>query len=94
MPEFDEAPLLRGKIAIVSQSSLRGARLFSELRGQAAIDIDALAECVSRASILAAQLCDGIDQIDITLVIASSDSAMAVDGLILSSRASLQDAAV
>ena len=55
---------------------------------------DALAECVSRASILAAQLCDGIDQIDITLVIASSDSAMAVDGLILSSRASLQDAAV
>jgi hypothetical protein len=78
----------------VSQSSLRGARQFSEFRGQAAIDIDALADCVGRASILAAQLCDDIDQIDINSVIASSGGAMAVDGLILSSRASLEDAAV
>ena len=76
-------------------TSLRGARLFGGFRGQAAIDIDALADCVSRASMLASQLCDDIEQIDINPVIASSDGAVAVDGLIvLSSRTTLQDAVV
>src|ERR1017187_327019 len=60
----------------------------------AAIDSDELADCVSRVSIVAAQWCDDIDQIDINSVIALSGGAMAVDGLILPRRVSLEDAAV
>src|ERR1039457_7411073 len=45
----------------------------------AAIDSDELADCVSRVSIVAAQWCDDIDQIDINSVIALSGGAMAVD---------------
>ena len=66
-------------------TSLRGVRLFGGFRGRAAIDIEALADCVSRTSILAAQLCDDIEQIDINPIIASSDGAVAVDGLIVAS---------
>lgn len=64
-------------------AGLRGARLLDGYRGQSAANVAALAELVSRVSLQAADFQHRIDQIDINPVIASADSAVAVDALIV-----------
>ncbi|MDP3222721.1 MAG: acetate--CoA ligase family protein, partial [Rubrivivax sp.] len=64
-------------------AGLRGARLLDGYRGHSAANVAALAELVSRVSLLAADFQHRIDQIDINPVIASADSAVAVDALIV-----------
>ena len=64
-------------------AGLRGARLLDGYRGQSAANVAALAELVSRVSLLAADFQHRIDQIDINPVSASADSAVAVDALIV-----------
>ena len=64
-------------------ASLRGARLLDGYRGHGAANVAALAELVSRVSLLAADFQHCIDQIDINPVITSADGAIAVDALIV-----------
>lgn len=66
-------------------ASLRGARLLAGFRGQPPVALDALADAVSRASVLAAELADDVDQIDINPVIAGPERVVAVDGLVVRS---------
>lgn len=72
--------------------SLRGSRLFGELRGKPARDIDAAAEVVARLSWLAADLADDIAELDVNplLIGAQGDGVVAVDALaVLTERADI-----
>ena len=53
------------------------------VRGAAGVDVDALANTVSHLSVLAADLGDLLDALDVNPVIASSSGCVAVDALVL-----------
>ena len=52
------------------------------LRGEPAVDVDALAHAVSRLSVLAADLGDLLDALDVNPVIVSPAGCLAVDALV------------
>ena len=64
---------------------VRGRVMLEGVRGQAAADVDALAQALSRLSVYAAAHGDIIESIDINplLVKAKGEGAIAVDALIL-----------
>jgi acyl-CoA synthetase (NDP forming) len=62
-------------------------RVLDGVRGAAPADIDALASAVSRLSVLAADLGDLIDALDVNPVIVSPDGCTAVDALVEPHRA-------
>ncbi|SDH69302.1 MULTISPECIES: acetate--CoA ligase family protein [Bradyrhizobium] len=64
-------------------ASLKGHALLTGFRGNAGVDIDALADTICRLSELAHDLRDVVDQIDVNPVIASAGGVMAADALIV-----------
>ena len=68
---------------------LRGLKAYPLLtgaRGRQPIDFDALADAVARLSVLAADLGDLIEEMDINPLIASPDGVMAVDALVITDK--------
>jgi acyl-CoA synthetase (NDP forming) len=63
---------------------LKVHRLLAGWRGAPAADIDALADCVARLSLLAAEHSDSIAEIDVNPVIVHPEGCIAVDALIVS----------
>jgi adenylosuccinate lyase len=59
------------------------AILLDGLRGSEAADVGALAHAVSRLSVLAADLGDAIDALDVNPVIVSAKGCVAVDALVI-----------
>ena len=57
--------------------------LLDGLRGQAPADVDAVARALSRLSVLAADLGEHIDAIDVNPVIVSPGGCVAVDALVI-----------
>lgn len=60
--------------------------LLDGVRGAAPADVDALARAVSRLSVLAADLGDRLDALDVNPVIVTSDGCVAVDALVVPRR--------
>jgi acyl-CoA synthetase (NDP forming) len=63
--------------------SLRGSRLFGELRGRPPGDLDAAADVVVRLSWLAMDLADELAELDINPLLLDADGVVAVDCLAL-----------
>jgi hypothetical protein len=61
--------------------SLRGAALLDGVRGRPAVDIKAVADAVSRLSVLAARNEATLDGIEINPLLARPDGAVALDAL-------------
>jgi acyl-CoA synthetase (NDP forming) len=72
--------------ALAMLQSLRGAAMLNGFRGSEPVDIDKLAEVVSRLSELASDHKDRIAELDINPLICSGQSIVAVDALIVRSR--------
>ena len=64
-------------------ASLRGHRLLTGYRNLPAADTGALAEIVGRLSLLARDLADEIEEIDVNPVILGPGGALAVDALLV-----------
>lgn len=62
---------------------LKGAALLRGARGIAAVDIEAVADAVSRLSVLAARQPDAFDSIEINPLLARAQGAVALDALIV-----------
>jgi acetate---CoA ligase (ADP-forming) len=62
------------------------ARLLEGVRGSSPADVDALAHAISRLSLLATDLGDLIDALDVNPVIVSEGGCVAVDALVLPAR--------
>jgi acyl-CoA synthetase (NDP forming) len=71
------------KEAMAMLHRLKGLPLLQGFRGQAAVDIDGVADCVSRLSALAHALSDRIEEIDVNPLICRPDGATAVDALVV-----------
>lgn len=71
------------KQALAMLQSLRGAALLAGVRGQAAVDVNAVADAVSRLSVLAVQNADTIESIEINPLRAMEKGALALDALII-----------
>jgi acetate---CoA ligase (ADP-forming) len=76
-PPLDDARA-RGLI-----DGLASRPLLDGVRGAPAADVEALAHAVSRLSVLAADLGDLLDALDVNPVIASADGCLAVDALVI-----------
>ena len=57
--------------------------LLDGARGRPAVDIDALAETLSRFSVLVSELRDSVKEIDVNPLIAGPDGCIAVDALVV-----------
>jgi acyl-CoA synthetase (NDP forming) len=77
MPPLDEvrARVLIGGLAI--------ARLLEEARGRPAADVEAVARALARLSVLALDLGDLFEALDVNPVIVSPDGCLAVDALVI-----------
>jgi acyl-CoA synthetase (NDP forming) len=64
-------------------AGLKVHRLLSGWRGARPADIDALAECIARVSVIAAEHRDSIAEIDVNPVIVGPAGCVAVDALIV-----------
>lgn len=64
-------------------SRLRGSRLLEGFRGAAPVDMDLLADTVSRVSRLAAEYADSIEEIDVNPLAVAAGRAVALDALIV-----------
>ena len=62
---------------------LKGAALLHGTRGRRAVDIDAIADAVSRLSVLGARQPDAFDSIEINPLLARAHGAVALDALIV-----------
>jgi hypothetical protein len=80
LPPIDEDAARRLIDGLAIRPMLDGAR------GAPPSDVDALARAVSRLSILAVELGDLIDELDVNPVIASASGCVAVDALVVPSR--------
>jgi acetate---CoA ligase (ADP-forming) len=80
LPPLDE-PRARALI-----DGLRSRALLDGLRGMPPADVDALAAAVSRLSVLATDLGDAIEALDVNPVIVSTDGCVAVDALVIPRR--------
>jgi acyl-CoA synthetase (NDP forming) len=67
---------------------LKGYKLLEGFRGMAAVDVEQLADVVSRVSRFAADHRDGVAELDINPLICAGDKIMAVDALIVPIRGS------
>lgn len=76
------APVTPNK-ALSMLTSLRGAAIFQGARGQAVINIQAVAEAVSRLSVLAVQKTETVESIEINPLRAMADKVVALDALVL-----------
>ena len=81
LPPIDEAAALR----LIDRLKIRP--ILDGVRGAAPSDVAALAHAVSRMSVLAEDLGDVIDAIDVNPVIVSPTGCVAVDALVVSRRA-------
>jgi acyl-CoA synthetase (NDP forming) len=77
LPPVDEAGARRLIDGLQMRPMLDG------LRGAAASDVDALAVAISRLSVLAADLGDSLDALDVNPVIVSAKGCVAVDALVI-----------
>ena len=82
LPPFDRATARR----LVDSLQLRS--LLDGLRDRPPVDVDAFCEAAERFSLMAAALGDAIDEIDINPVIVHPAGCVAVDALVVGSRAS------
>jgi acyl-CoA synthetase (NDP forming) len=64
-------------------SRLKGFKLLEGFRGMAAVDVEKLADVVSRVSRFAADHRDSVAELDINPLICAGDKIMAVDALIV-----------
>jgi acyl-CoA synthetase (NDP forming) len=80
------------RVAMPPIDRLRAQRLVDRLRlkplltghrKRPAADLDGLADCIARFSVLAAQLGDLIEELDVNPLIAGAEGAVAVDALVL-----------
>ncbi len=62
---------------------LKARAMLDGLRGQAPVDIDALADALARFSVLAASLGDLIAEADVNPILAGPDGVIAVDALVI-----------
>src|SRR4029079_11397244 len=74
----------RGAWALIDRLRIRP--LFDGVRGAPAVDIDAIARAVSRLSVVASDLGDQLDAVDVNPLIATSDGCVAVDALVIPRR--------
>jgi acetate---CoA ligase (ADP-forming) len=74
----------RGARALIDR--LRVRPLLDGLRGAPGVDVDAIAHAVSRLSVLAADLGEHLDAVDVNPLIASPDGCVAVDALVIPRR--------
>jgi hypothetical protein len=81
LPPLDEAGALR----LIDRLQMR--RILDGVRGAAPSDVAALARAVSRMSVIAEDLGDMVDAIDVNPVIVSPTGCVAVDALVVSRRA-------
>ncbi|MDQ3210102.1 MAG: acetate--CoA ligase family protein [Actinomycetota bacterium] len=79
LPPFDEA----GARRVIDRLQMRP--LLDGVRGAPPSDVRALVQAVSRLSVLAADLGDLLDALDVNPVIASPEGAVAVDALVMPS---------
>jgi acetate---CoA ligase (ADP-forming) len=80
LPPLDEVAAR----ALIDRLKMRP--MLDGLRGAEAADVDALAHAVSRLSVLAADLGDAIDALDVNPVIVSAKGCVAVDALVIARR--------
>jgi succinyl-CoA synthetase beta subunit len=80
LPPLDEA----GARALIDGLQMRP--MLDGLRGTEGVDVDALARTISRLSVLAADLGDVLDAVDVNPVIVSADGCVAVDALVIPRR--------
>ncbi|MFK7963794.1 MAG: acetate--CoA ligase family protein [Burkholderiaceae bacterium] len=62
---------------------LAGRAVFDGVRGAKAVNVDALADALSRLSVFADKNRDTLDSIDVNPIVLTGDRAVAVDGLII-----------
>jgi len=74
----------RGARALIDRLEVRP--LLDGVRGAPAVDVDAVARAVSRLSVLAADLGEHLDAVDVNPLIATSDGCVAVDALVIPRR--------
>jgi hypothetical protein len=67
--------------------SLKVRRLLDGLRGKPAADVASLCHAIARLSVLADDLSDALEQLDVNPLIASPDGCVAVDALVIARRA-------
>ena len=79
-------PPLDGRGARALIDRLRVRRLLHGVRGAPAVDVDAIASAVSRLSVLASDLGDHLDAVDVNPLIATSAGCVAVDALVVPRR--------
>ena len=80
LPPLDEA----GARVLIDGLQMRP--MLDGLRGTEGVDVDALARTISRLSVLAADLGDVLDAVDVNPVIVSADGCVAVDALVIPRR--------
>jgi hypothetical protein len=80
LPPLD-APSAR---ALIDRLAIRP--LLDGVRGAPAADVDAIARAVSRLSVLAADLGEHLDAVDVNPLIATSGGCLAVDALVIPRR--------
>jgi len=66
--------------------SLKGVKLLEGFRGMAAVNMDRLADVISRVSIFVADHRDSIAELDVNPLICAGDRITAVDALIIPAR--------
>ena len=74
----------RGARALIDRLRIRP--LLDGVRGAPAVDVDAIARAVSRLSVVAVDLGDQLDAVDVNPLIATSDGCVAVDALVIPRR--------
>ena len=77
LPPLDEA----GARRLIDGLQVRP--LLDGVRGAPASDVDAVAHAVSRLSVLAADLGDHLEALDVNPIIAGPDGCVAVDALVI-----------
>ena len=71
----------RGARALIDRLRIRP--LLDGVRGAPAVDVDAIARAVSRLSVMAADLGEQLDAVDVNPLIATPDGCVAVDALVI-----------
>ena len=74
----------RGARALIDRLRIRP--LLDGVRGAPAVDVDAIARAVSRLSVMAVDLGDQLDAVDVNPLIATSGGCVAVDALVIPRR--------
>jgi acyl-CoA synthetase (NDP forming) len=70
-------------VALRMVQSLKGAALLHGFRGRPPVDVEAIADVISRVSIFAAKYAHAVESLEINPLIARSDGVIAVDALLI-----------